>query len=162
VKRLHRNFARLCLAGLAVGVAYGQARADAPGGTPLPTGTWLDESGRAGITIAPCGEKLCGTITWLKAPLDAQGKPKLDVHNTDAALQTRPICGLPILGGFVAGDSATAWTGGFIYDPTKGESYKSNMHLQPDGTLVVRGYIGIPWLGRSQVWTRPATPLPHC
>ena len=67
-----------------------------------------------------------------------------------------------MLGDFVAGDTAGAWTGGFIYDPEKGETYKSNMHLQPDGTLVVRGYIGISWLGRSQVWTRPPAPLPHC
>jgi len=133
-----RNIALLCLIGLA---------ASPPG---------------AGITIAPCGEKLCGTITWLKAPLNAEGKPKTDIHNTDATLQARPICGLPMLGDFVAGDTAGAWTGGFIYDPEKGETYKSNMHLQPDGTLVVRGYIGISWLGRSQVWTRPPAPLPHC
>ena len=166
--RFTRNIALLCLIGLAT-CPHGAARAapdvaptPSPTAAALPTGVWLDASGRAGITIAPCGEKLCGTITWLKAPLNAEGKPKTDIHNTDASLQARPLCGLPMLASFAAGDSAGAWTGGSIYDPEKGETYKSNMHLQPDGTLVVRGYIGISWLGRSQVWTRPPTPLPHC
>ncbi len=125
------------------------------------TGTWLDESGRAGITIAPCGEKLCGSISWLKAPLDASGKPKHDIHNENAALRDRPLCGLTMLGNFTE-DGPNAWSGGFIYDPEKGETYKSTMHLQPDNTLRVRGYIGIPLLGRSEIWTRPASPLGHC
>ena len=125
------------------------------------TGTWLDESQRAGITIAPCGEKLCGTITWLKAPLDANGKPKLDVHNSDETKTNRPLCGLPMLGGF-APDGNNAWSGGFIYDPEKGKSYTSTMHLQPDGTLRVRGFIGIELFGRSQTWTRPPAPLTPC
>ena len=152
-----RKIAWLCMA-----ACTGFAHAATTPAPTLPTGLWLDASGRAGITIAPCGEKLCGTITWLKAPLNAQGKPKTDIHNTNAALQSRPLCGLPMLGDFVADDSPGAWTGGFIYDPEHGETYKSNMHLQDDGTLVVRGYVGIAWLGRSQIWTRPATPLPHC
>ncbi len=126
-----------------------------------PAGIWLDQSGKAGITIAPCGSKLCGTITWLRAPLDAQGKPKTDIHNTNSALTSRPICGLQILGNFVP-DGENAWTGGFIYDPEKGETYDSNMHLKPDGTLAVRGYVGISLLGRSEIWTRPAQPLQHC
>lgn len=139
--------------------AAGAARApDAPPGV---AGTWLDQSGRAGITIAPCGEKLCGSITWLRAPLDDQGHKKTDIHNSDTALQARPLCGLPILQGF-SPDGANAWAGGTIYDPVKGSTYKSNMHLKPDGTLEVRGYIGFSFLGRSQTWTRPAEKLPPC
>ncbi len=126
-----------------------------------PTGLWLDGSGRGGIDIQPCGDKLCGTLTWLKVPLNAQGKPKTDIHNPDAALQSRPLCGVQVLSGFVP-DGPDAWTGGSIYDAASGKTYKSNMALQPDGTLHVRGYIGFSFIGRTETWTRPATRLEHC
>jgi uncharacterized protein (DUF2147 family) len=148
----------------ALGIAAGTAQAAPPSAAasfPPPQGTWLDQSGRAGITIAPCGEKLCGSITWLRTPLNEQGKPKTDIHNADANLRTRPLCGLPMLNNFVP-DGENAWTGGTIYDPERGETYQSNMHIKPDGTLVVRGYVGISLLGRSETWTKPAQPLPHC
>lgn len=139
-------------------LAAGSSRAQPAG----PDGLWLDESGRAGIDIAACGERLCGTITWLKEPIDPDtGKPKLDKHNDDPALQSRPLCGLRMLWDFVADDPGE-WSGGRIYDPDSGSTYKSHMVLRPDGTLRVRGYIGISLFGRSQVWTRPAHTLPNC
>ncbi len=126
-----------------------------------PLGWWLDQTKRAGILIAPCGNQLCGHIEWLKSPLDPEGKPKTDLHNPDTALHSRPICGLPILGGF-APDGSGGWNGGWIYDPDAGKTYKSQMHVAADGTLHVRGYIGIPLLGRSETWTRPPAPPPQC
>jgi uncharacterized protein (DUF2147 family) len=126
-----------------------------------PQGWWVDQTGKAGIVIAPCGANLCGNIEWLKAPLDPQGQPKTDIHNPQAALQSRPICGLAMLGGF-APDGSGGWTGGWVYDPEAGKIYKAEMHLAADGTLHLRGYIGIPMLGRTAVWTRPPAPLAQC
>jgi uncharacterized protein (DUF2147 family) len=125
------------------------------------TGWWLDQSGRAGILVAPCGSRLCGHIAWLQQPLDAKNGAKTDLHNPDQTLRRRPLCGLPILGGFVPDDSS-GWTDGWIYDPQLGKTYKSVMHIRPDGTLSLRGYIGIPLFGRSTIWTRPAAPLTQC
>jgi uncharacterized protein (DUF2147 family) len=124
-------------------------------------GWWLDQSGRAGIFIAPCGDKLCGRIEWLKTPLTPAGQKKTDIHNPDPALQGRPICGLELLWGFVP-DGSGGWTGGWVYDPEAGKTYTSVMHLKSDGSLSVRGYIGIPLLGRSTIWTRPVGALPRC
>jgi uncharacterized protein (DUF2147 family) len=126
-----------------------------------PTGVWLDQSGRGGIDIEPCGTKLCGKLVWLKVPLNEQGKPKTDIHNPDTALQQRPLCGVPVLDGFVA-DGPNAWTGGTIYDAASGKTYTSNIALNPDGTLHVRGYVGLPIFGKSQTWTRPAGDLARC
>ena len=126
-----------------------------------PAGWWIDQSGKAGIVIAPCGDDLCGKIEWLKVPKDKAGQPKTDIHNSNAALKPRLLCGLPILGDFIS-DGQGGWQGGWIYDPQNGKTYKSVMHVAADGTLHVRGYIGIPLLGRSEVWTRPAKALTSC
>ena len=47
------------------------------------------------------------------------------------------------------------WDGGRILDPVNGREYSCKMHLDASGQkLVVRGYIGVSLLGRSQTWTR--------
>jgi uncharacterized protein (DUF2147 family) len=45
--------------------------------------------------------------------------------------------------------------GGTILDPHNVKNYRCVMDLSPKGnTLTVRGYIGMPLFGRSQVWQR--------
>ena len=47
------------------------------------------------------------------------------------------------------------WDGGQILDPENGKLYKCKMHVEEGGQkLVVRGYIGVALLGRSQTWIR--------
>lgn len=48
-----------------------------------------------------------------------------------------------------------AWEGGEVLDPEEGSVYRATLHLRDAGALLeVRGYIGVPLLGRSQVWER--------
>jgi uncharacterized protein (DUF2147 family) len=146
----------LFVACLAMPVCSGASTA--PAGV---TGMWLDQSGRAGIDIEPCGTSVCGTILWLKEPMTAEGKPKLDIHNTQESLQNRKICGMTMLYSFVP-DGDGGWKNGYIYDPASGKTYNANIHLAPDGTLSVRGYVTYTFLGKTQVWTRPQGALPRC
>jgi len=37
-------------------------------------------------------------------------------------------------------------------DPENGKDYKCRITIADDGTLKVRGYIGLPALGRTQTW----------
>ena len=127
-----------------------------PAATPI--GLWETpegKGGRAHVKIEPCEGKLCGRIVWLELPNDKEGRPRTDRRNTDAALKDRPILGLPLLSGFVPDpERADRWIEGRIYNPEDGEVYRCTMTLGPNGTLDVRGYVGLPMLGRSQTWKR--------
>jgi uncharacterized protein (DUF2147 family) len=114
-------------------------------------GEWLVQGGSAKVRIAPCGDKLCGLISWLKEPNLANGKPKLDLNNPDARLRARPIVGLPMLSGFSAAGPGR-WTGGKIYDPESGKTYNSKLTLNPNGTLKVEGCVSV--VCRGMTWTR--------
>lgn len=117
-------------------------------------GVWETKEGKSKVEIMECGGKLCGTIIWLAEPLDEEGRPKVDKNNPDPALKARPIIGLPLLNGFVASEDSNVWTDGTIYNPEDGETYSCTMTLQEDGTLKVRGYVGLPLFGKTQIWTR--------
>jgi uncharacterized protein (DUF2147 family) len=65
------------------------------------------------------------------------------------------MLGLEVVRGVKKSDSDNLWDGGTILDAAEGKIYK--VRLQPaDGgrKLDVRGYIGMPLLGRTQTWIR--------
>lgn len=69
----------------------------------------------------------------------------------------RLILGMTILWGFTKEGDDNEWSNGRILDPKTGDIYHCKMWLSPDNqTMKVRGYIGIPLLGRTQVWLRQA------
>jgi len=81
------------------------------------------------------------------------GTPKVDRENPDETLRDRPIIGLQIMEGFTA-KAPGRWSGGTIYDPENGKTYKCKIRLTEEGALKVRGYIGVSAIGRTTVWTR--------
>lgn len=71
---------------------------------------------------------------------------KGDKHN-------QPIVGMVILSGLKANEHQ--WNSGEILDPENGKTYSCAAKLAQNGKqLNVRGYIGLPLLGRSQTWER--------
>lgn len=120
--------------------------------------------------------------TWTQVD-DATGKPKSIIEITqlpNGTLQgvvkqvlfsnqgTHPICdkcegerhNQPVDGMVIMWDvkqDGDQWDGGQILDPAKGKTYKVRLTLADDGQkLNVRGYIGMPMLGRTQTWVRKA------
>ncbi|MBX9705520.1 MAG: DUF2147 domain-containing protein [Gammaproteobacteria bacterium] len=56
-------------------------------------------------------------------------------------------------------DTANTWDSGQAYDPKTDNTYKAKMWLDDSGNVLnVRGYIMMPLLGRTQVWTRVDKP----
>jgi len=118
-------------------------------------GFWLIKNQRAVVEIVPCGEKACGYIVWLKEPLDRAGQPKTDAKNPDQDLRARTLCGIQLISDFKKTE-AGAWSGGSLYSPRDGQAYSASMKLGGADTLKLRGYLLLPLLGQTQVWTREA------
>lgn len=117
-------------------------------------GTWFNTTKSGKVEIYKKGEVYYGKIVWLEEPIDEKtGKAKLDTNNPDASKQKTPIIGLLVLKDFTY-DGDGKYSGGTIYDPENGKTYKCKMTLLDKDHLDVRGYIGIPALGRTENWTK--------
>jgi len=77
-----------------------------------------------------------------------------DYHNADPALRGRKLVGMPLIWGFKATADPKVFEGGQIYNASNGKTYNANITLQPDGRLSLRGYVGSPMFGETQIWTR--------
>ena len=129
---------------LSLVLAAGSARAAAPG----VQGLWLTDDRKGIVQIAPCGNRMCGTI--FKVLDRSREALDHDANNPDPKLRSRPMVGLPTLIGFEG--SGASWKNGRAYDPKSGKSYKSTLDLQPDGSLKVSGCIL--FICESRRWTR--------
>jgi len=119
----------------------------------LLEGYWLTENKRAVVEIDDCdgpngSESLCGEIHWIIA-----GGMVYDTKNPDLKKRGRPLCDLDILWGFRQ-ESTNSWVEGSIYKADEGDTYNAQLELKSPDRLNVRGYVGVPMLGKSQSWTR--------
>lgn len=124
-----------------------------------PAGLWksIDEqSGKpsALIRITESGGEYRGKIEKV-FPTDGAQPATLCVK-CEGALKDQPIVGMTIITGMKRdGSEAGVYANGQILDPANGKTYRSKMTLADGGKkLQVRGYIGTPLLGRTQVWLR--------
>jgi uncharacterized protein (DUF2147 family) len=148
--RMIKTLAKCIVATLFAGVILGSdfaAASEAPNATS-PIGTWLFQNRRFAIQIDPCGDRLCAKVSWLQAPTDAQGQPRLDSKNPDSNLRSRPVLGLTVLNGLRRVSSRT-WDGGDIYNPDDGNHYQASLAMSEDGSLRVRAFLGIPLFGKT-------------
>lgn len=121
-----------------------------------PVGLWKnvdDVSGkpRALIRITESNGALLGRIEKVFPAPNEDPNPKCD--KCEGANKNAPVIGLVILSGLT--EEGGDYVGGQILDPDNGKVYRSKVRLTDGGkTLSVRGYIGVPMLGRSQTWVR--------
>lgn len=136
--------------GLSANLALAQA-------ATTPVGVWKtidDETKqeRSTVRISEVGGVLTGKIEKITDP--AKQTAKCDECTDERKGQ--PILGLTILRNVKKnGNDAELWDGGDILDPGNGKVYR--VRLRPiDGgkKLEVRGFVGMPLLGRTQTWIR--------
>jgi len=115
-------------------------------------GLWLSGDGDGWIEIRRDGDDVIGIIAG--SPNNKEGDPpRLDDKNPDPELRGRVLDGVTIMKGFKY-DGDDHWSGGTIYDPNSGNTYKGKLTLIETNTLKLRGYIGISLFGRADTWTR--------
>ena len=126
-------------------------------------GTWLTQSGVAQVRIGPCSDPaagpICGFIVGLINPKGPNGQvvapeAAVDYRNPNSALRGRKVIGMPLIWGFKKTSDPNAFDDGKIYNGENGKTYDANISLQSDGRLRLRGYVGTPMFGETQVWTR--------
>ena len=114
-------------------------------------GIWLTENKDGKVEISRTGNTFSGKLIWGNSVLDENGKPKHDVLNPDLKLRTRTLQGMVMLYGLEYEDGK--WQNGKIYNGLTGKSY--NVIVTIKGNMLdLRGYIGIPLLGKTTVWQR--------
>ena len=129
--------------------------ASALAGPPTsPVGRWKTYDDKTGalhglVEITEEQGVLKGRILKSYDPL--KPNPTCDLCEGDR--KGRPVLGMVFLWGLTR--QGEDYKGGFILDPDNGKVYKAKVRLDEGGhKLLVRGFIGISLLGRTQTWVR--------
>jgi uncharacterized protein (DUF2147 family) len=138
------------LIALALAVAAGAVLAQA-----TPVGLWktIDDDGKTEKSLVRITETAGAVGGKVEKIFDPAKAAEVCQKCTDER-KDQPVAGMTIIRGAKKGDDGV-WAGGDILDPNNGKVYK--LHLKPvDGgkKLEVRGYVGMPLLGRTQTWIR--------
>jgi uncharacterized protein (DUF2147 family) len=151
---------------LAVGIltfgilTFGILASALPANAQSPSGIWLTKDQDARVRISDCDGAICGTIVWLKEPIDKQtGVPAVDQHNPDAAKRSRPLLGIQVMYG-MRPSGAGRWTG-HLYNADDGKTYEGNLVVVgPDSVKVEGCLIGI-CMGETWQRVQSAARPPH-
>jgi uncharacterized protein (DUF2147 family) len=111
-------------------------------GSTSPLGLWQTPGGGV-IGIDWCGQVLCGRIV---------GIPRAPGEPMPKDIAGRSQCGLTIISQATEGQDSF-WFG-HITDPRNGRQYSVQLWVDDEDSLHVRGYVGVPLLGETQIWHR--------
>jgi len=143
----------LWMASLVLGLAGPAALAQ-----QTPVGLWktIDDDGKTVTSLVRITETAGQLTGVVEKILDPEAKPGDVCEKCSDERKGKPILGLTILQKVThSGDDASLWDGGEILDPKNGQTYRVRLSPQDGGkALAVRGYIGMPWIGRTQTWIR--------
>ena len=139
------------LAALAVATAGTCAFAQA-----TPAGLWrtIDDETKTEkslVRITENGGVFSGRVERIVDPTKQDSR----CDKCSDARKDQRVLGMTIVDGVRRSEGDAHFDGGTILDPNNGKVYKVRMTPKDGGkVLEVRGYIGAPLLGRTQVWQR--------
>jgi uncharacterized protein (DUF2147 family) len=111
-----------------------------PGADAKLLGLWMTEDRQGVVRIEPCGQAFCGRVVGIS---DFPPGGLRDIHGAQQ-------CGLVIVHGLRLGEDGRRH--GTITNPDDGKVYDAQMWVPADGDLRLRGFIGLPLFGFTQIW----------
>ena len=125
----------------------------APSRAADPLGTWLTGDKKGKIRIVSCGAAICGNLVWLAEPLDPEThQSKVDKHNSNASLQSRPLLGIPIVLN-MAPTGGDKWEGQ-VYNAEDGGVYTGSFTITSANSAELKGCVMGGLICKGQTWTR--------
>jgi len=121
---------------------------------PSPAGLWTTYSDKTGkpdalVRISEADGVFTGIVVEVLSATD----PNPVCELCEGELKDQPVAGMAILRGLRR--EGEGYGGGTILDPDDGRTYRCKALLRDGGArLEVRGYLGAPVFGRTQVWVR--------
>lgn len=122
--------------------------------TPSPAGVWITvddhtHKPRGTVRIYEENDAWFGQIQSTFNPAEQNDR----CHKCAGDRKDQPVIGLVIMRGLK--QHGAEYSGGEILDPETGSVYRCRFTISSDGSkLMLRGYIGISMLGRTQTWLR--------
>ncbi|MEP7453794.1 DUF2147 domain-containing protein [Phyllobacterium sp. SB3] len=106
-------------------------------------GTYINQSGGTKVELAPCGASLCGTVVWMKTPVN-------DVNNPDVSKRSRSVIGIQAVSLKSTGADTYA---GSLYDTESGKTYSGKAKFS-DKDVELSGCILGGLLCKTSIWQR--------
>lgn len=135
---------------------YAQASKERdPNFFPELLGLWLSENKKQKVRVSynPKTKHYTGKIEYMYEDDQAAGRKLLDSKNPNETLRNRRVTGINFLHDFQH-ETGSKFRG-YIYDPISGKDYRCLLTIRPDKkTAEIRGYILIPWIGRTEIATK--------
>lgn len=123
-------------------------------------GSWYSDAKDGRVSIYKVDNVYFGRLEYLKRADDNAEKPLLDVNNPDISERNQPLIGLVFLTDFKYDSKKNRWKGKlYDYDGKKGKTCNSYLIFNEDGTLNLRGYIGMIWMGLNRDLLLTKVPL---
>ena len=123
---------------------------------PSPAGRWRTIDDKTGVAksivvVRIVNNELEGTVERIFSPPAPSENPICEGCPGD--LNGKRMVGMRVVWGFTL--DGTNWVGGRVFDPEGKKTYKGKIRVVDNGQkLDLRGFVGIPLLGRTQTWIR--------
>lgn len=119
-------------------------------------GKWMSEGKDLGVEVFKVKDRYAARIVWFECD-ESTPRPMAahrDLENPDPSLRKRSWLGMVVVNDLKFDRQENEWSGGNIYDPNTGRTFKSVARMVSPQEMVVRGYWGIEVFGKSLTFNR--------
>jgi uncharacterized protein (DUF2147 family) len=118
-------------------------------------GKWLNSDKNLVVQVYKEGSEFKAKLVWFNnGEGDKSMESWTDKHNPDPSLRNRKLLGMNVLEKLVYDPDSNSWEDGIIYDAQNGRHWNSSAYINKDGSLKVKGYWHVKFIGKTMTFTR--------